>query len=358
MSNFYSNQGSSKPEDANHLHHETKDEERCEAVWDDLAGFVQYCDEHNMDDAQTACAVLFVEAIAEQMAHDKTTIGDVTFDLIAGHHHLNQFVSRRLLEQMEALEVIKPPTIMDRWTRKTKQQIARRTLWDLGSTSKEFLDLTYIRGYERVKRNAGPHAQTSDSRDQHGDPNESIVHRYFVRAGELFYRHVRGYEDVRTYVRLGDLTDVDSNVANRRLDIVAYDANGNIIATAEAERHPVESTGVVRDAEAMALVPGDTDWIVYAKPQLNDLLDTLDQQLITRPDGIPGWSKRRTGKPDAMDRLRRVWNHPDGSIPRLESEIVTEVFTIDNLRALLRENVPYIFEPVDPGGITWVGDDN
>jgi hypothetical protein len=136
MSNIYSNQGSSKPKDANHIHHETKDEERCEAVWDDLAGFVQYCDEHNMDDTQTACAVLFVEAIAEQMAHDKTTIGDVTFDLIAGHYHLNQFVSRRLLEQMEALEVIKPPTIMDRWTRKTKQQIARRALWDLGSTSK------------------------------------------------------------------------------------------------------------------------------------------------------------------------------------------------------------------------------
>ncbi|WP_435317645.1 hypothetical protein [Haloarchaeobius sp. TZWSO28] len=311
-----------------------------------------------MDDAQTACAVLFVEAIAEQMVHDKTTIGDVTFDLIVGHHHLNQLVSRRLLEQMRALDLIKPPTIMDRWTRKTKQQIARRTLWGLGTTSKEFLDLAYIRGYERVKNNAGPHAQTNDPRDQHGDPNESIVHRYFVRAGELFYRHVRRYSDVRTYVRLGDLTDVDSSVANRRLDIVAYDANGNITATAEAERHPVESTGVVRDAEAMALVPGDTDWIVYAKPQMNDLLNTLDQQLITRPDEIPGWSKRRTGKPDAMERLRRIWNHPNGSIPRLESEIVTEVYSIDNLRALLNEHVSYIFEPVDPNGFTWTGGDN
>jgi len=130
-----------------------KDEERCEAVWDDLLDLSNTVT-NTIWTTHRRLVLSFCRG-TEQMAHDKTTIGDVTFDLIAGHHHLNQFVSRRLLEQMEALEVIKPPTIMDRWTRKTKQQIARRTLWDLGSTSKEFLDLTYIRGYERVKGTQG-----------------------------------------------------------------------------------------------------------------------------------------------------------------------------------------------------------
>lgn len=335
-----------------------RDEERCEAVWDDLKGFVQFCDEHGLSVEETACVVLFVESIAEQMAHDQTTIGGIVYDLILGHHHLNQLVSPRLIEQMEALEIIKPPSVMDRWTRVTKRQVARRVLWDIGATTKEYLDMAYIRGYERVKANPGPHAQQKDVRDQRGDPNESIVHRYLVRAGELFYRYVSGYSKVRTYVRLGDLMDVDVELANRRLDIVAFDDNQNIVATAEAELHPVDSTGVMRDAQSMALLPGDSDWIVFAKPQLNDLLNTLDEELITRPAEIPGWSKRQTGRPDSLDRLRRVWNHPDGNIPALESAVVTDVYSIDNVRGLLQEHAAHVFQALDPNGITWAGDDS
>lgn len=355
MTRPYSSTDSRYKGRSNILHHEVEDKERCEAVWSDLEGFVDFCDRHNMTREQTGCTVIFVETIAEQLAHNKTTIGGVEYDLILGHHHLNKRVSPRLLEQMEAIELIAPPTIMDGWTRKTKQQIARRALWDLGSTAKEYLDMSYIRGYAPVKRNTGPHAQEQDIRDLRGDPNESVTHKYFIRAGQLFYSHIRGYPEIRTYVRLGDITDVAENLANRRLDIVAYDDHGIITATAEAELHPLESDSVMRDAEAMALVPGDSDWIVYAKPQINDLLDTLDDQILTRPNEIPGWTKRRTSRQDALDRLQRVRTHPQGSVPSLESDVVSDVYSIDNLRAALKSNVPFVFDPIDPDRIVWGG---
>ena len=356
MSNVPSSDNTKTPDRPNTLHKKKRDEERCEAVWDNLAGFVQYCYDHNMDDHQTASTVLFVETLAEQMAHNKTTIDDVTCDLIVGHHHLNQLVSRRLLEQMVDLNLIKQPVIMDHWTRQTKSHIARRALWDLDNTAKKYLDMAYLRGYAKVKHNEGPHAGEQDVRDLRGDPNESIVHQYFIRALEHYYRHVEGYATVRTYVRLGDLTDVDEEVANRLLDVVVHDKNGNIAATAEAELHPMKSNAVTRDAEAMALLPGDSDWLVYSKGQVNDLLHTMDGHLIQRPEEVPGWDKRDTARTDAIDRLRRVWNSDKGRIPTLESPIVTDVNTIDNLRGLINEAAPWVFNPIDPTNITWAGD--
>lgn len=354
MSHIPSSDNTKTPDRPNKLHLKKKDEERCEAVWDNLAGFVQYCYGHNMDDHQTASTVLFVETLAEQMAHNKTTIENVMYDLIVGHHHLNQLVSRKLLEQMVALNVIKQPVIMDHWTRQTKSHIARRALWDLGDTAKAYLDMAYLRGYAKVKHNEGPHASEQDVRDLRGDPNESMVHQYFIRALEHYYRYVKGYATVRTYVRLGDVADVDERVANRLLDVIAYDENGDITATAEAELHPMKSSDVIRDAEALALLPGDSDWLVYGKGQINDLLHTMDGPLIQRPEEVPGWDKRDTARTDAIDRLKRVRNSEKGRILSLDSPIVTDANTIDNLRGLIKEAAPWVYNPVDPTNITWV----
>ncbi|OAQ53965.1 hypothetical protein HTG_00110 [Natrinema mahii] len=286
------------------------------------------------DEAVNIC--LLVECIADHFAHGYTTIRDgaTTIDLARGHADLNQLLSPSTLERAEAFDVIETPTVYDGWERLTRHQIARRTLWDLGPVAKEYLDMQAIRGYDE---------ETSTLRS---DANEGIVHRYILRLTEHVYRGKNKY--VKTYVKADTVTDIREDLGSKVYDLVAYD-DGSIYATCEVEMRPLDRAHVADDARLQAAIPGDSDWVVYRKQDTNRLLATfVSDGAIELPDGHPGWGDALDlSTNNAMERLERIFDAPDGTVPALESPIVTTVNTADNVREMAQESRPEIFRELN-----------
>ena len=279
---------------------------------------------------------LFVECIADHFARGFTTIrdGETTLDLARGHKELNQLVSPTTLECAEALEVIRLPTVYAGSRKRTREQIARRRLWDLGSTAKEFIDMEAVRGYDE---------ETATLRS---DLNEGIAHRHILRLAKLTYAG-RG-KRVKTYVKADSIADVPDELSAKVYDLVAYN-QGSVYATCEVEMQPTDRAHITDDARLHAMLPGDSDWIVYRKQDVNRLLHTFVRDgSITLPDGHPGWGNALDlSTTFAMERLQRVVESPEGSIPSLESSIVTSVNTADNLREMAQAASPKIFQELD-----------
>lgn len=316
--------------------------DRCPDLWvdGDAGGLRTLLTElaEQMSHKEAYAITMFVECLADHLASGETTLagGDIVIDLARGHHDLNQFLAPTTLEKAEANDLIEPARVYDGWGQTTPTHIARRTLWDLGSKATEYLDLQAIRGYDEA---------TGDLRS---DANEGMAHRFLVRLAEHVYHGQDEVNSVRTYVRAGALANVDNDLQDHRYDLVALTADGSVHATCEAELKPVDRSHVVQDATLHAHLPGDSDWAVWRKQEVNRLLDTLvTDGAIVLPDGHPGWSCLDIGTGEAMARLQRVRDAPDGGIARHESEIVTSVNSADNLREVAQTSRPAAFQELD-----------
>lgn len=287
------------------------------------------------DDAANLC--LLVESIADHFARGFTTIQDeaTTLDLALGHGPLNQLLAPTTLELAEAFDLVKPPTVYDGWVAYQRHKIARRTLWELGDVAKEFLDMEAIRGYDE---------ETATLRS---DANEGIVHRYVLRLTEHAYWGAG--KEVLTYIKADYVANVSKELCEKVYDIVAYEPDGTLHATCEVEMRPADRAHVADDARLQAAMPGDSDWVVWRKQDVNRLLDTfVTDGAITLPDGHPGWGDAPDlSTPNAMERLERVVDAPDGTVPALKSPIVSTVNTADNIRKMAQESRPEIFRELN-----------
>ena len=287
------------------------------------------------DDAVNLC--LFVESIADHFARGYTTIQDesTTLDLALGHGPLNQLLSPTTLERAEAFELVQPPTVYDGWIAFQRHKIARRTLWELGPAAKQYLDMEVIRGYDE---------ETATLRS---DANEGIVHRYILRLTEHAYRGAG--KEVLTYIKADYVANVSEELCEKVYDLVAYEPDGTLHATCEVEMRPVDRAHVADDARLQAARRGDSDWVVWRKQDVNRLLDTFVRDgAITLPDGHPGWGDAPDlSTPNAMERLERVADAPDGNIPGLKSPIVSSVNTADNIRNMAQEGCPEVFRELN-----------
>lgn len=322
------------------LNHTTKVDLRpqyWEQGHDSLGDLVDELVEHMPEDEAWSIGVL-VESLAEQMATGKTHFDgeQTTIDLAQGHHGINQLLAPETLEKAEAHGLIQPASIYDGHQRHTPNQIARRTLWDFGDIARDYLDMEAVRGLN------------TNTNDLRSDPNEGMVHRFMVRMTEHYYIGQDDVDSVRTYVRAGNVANVDDELADRRYDLVAYEADGSIHATCEIETKPVDREHIVADAKLHAHLPGDSDWVTWRKQDLNRLLDTFVKTgAITLPAGHPGWECTDIWTGESMERLERVRNAADGRVPSLESAIVTSVNTVDNIRALAQDVRPEVFHSTD-----------
>lgn len=286
------------------------------------------------DEAVNIC--LFVECIADHYAQGYTTIedGTTTIDLARGHAELNQLLSPTTLERAEAFGVIEIPTVYDGWTRLERHQIARRTLWEIGPTAKEYLDMQSVRGYDQ---------ETATLRS---DANEGITHRYILRLTEHVYRGQN--KRVKTYVKADTVANIRDDLGSKVYDLVAYDADGTIYATCEVEMRSLDRAHVADDARLQAALPGDSDWVVHRKQDVNRLLQTFVRDgAIDLPDDHPGWDALDLSTTNAMERLERVFVAPNGTVPTLESPIVSTVNTADNIREMAQEARPEIFRELN-----------
>lgn len=332
-------QGSPPPDRPNRLSAVTTTRDRRSHLWKDsnhdFDGFARLlnalAEKMTTDEAINLC--LFTECIADHFARGFTTVsnGSTTIDLARGHAALNQLLSPSTLERAEAFDLVKRPTVYDGWAERSRHLVARRTLWDLGPTAKKFLDMQEIRGYDE---------ETATLRS---DANEGIVHRYVLRLTELAYRGMG--KEIETYVKADTVADIRDDLAEKVYDLVVYETDGSIYATCEVEMHPVNRAHVAKDARLQAALPGDSDWVVWRKQDVNRLLDTFVRDgAITLPDDHPGWGDALDlSTPRAMERLKRVFESSDGTVPALQSPIVTSVNTADNVREMAQEGCPEIF---------------
>ena len=338
-----SHTGPSSNSRSNQLSKLTTTQDRHPELWQDSNqkrdGFAHLlnglAEKMSTDEAVNIC--LLTESIAGHFAYGYTTLqkGEITLDLARGHGDLNQLLAPTTLERAEAFELIKTPTIYDGWAERSQHRVARRTLWELGPTAKKYLDMQTIRGYDQ------------DTTSLRSDANEGIVHRYILRLTEHVYRG-KGKE-VDTYVRADAVADIRDDLAAKVYDMVAYNDNGSIYATCEIEMRPLDRAHVANDARLQAALPGDSDWVVCRKEDVNRLLDTFVKDgAITLPNGHPGWGNALDlSTNNAMERLKRVVDSSDGSIPTLESPIITTVNTADNIRQIAQEVRPEIFSELN-----------
>ncbi|MFC7230564.1 hypothetical protein ACFQMM_02695 [Saliphagus sp. GCM10025308] len=333
----------SKPpasERPNRLSTVTTTQDRQPELWEDsqhdFDGFARLlntlAEKTTTDEAVNIC--LLAECIADHFARGYTTIEaeTTTIDLARGHSDLNQLISPSTLERAEALDVIESPTIYDGSIKVPRHKIARRTLWDLGPMAKKHLDMQAIRGFDE---------ETATLRS---DANEGIAHRYILRLTEHTY--VGSGKRVETYVKADYVADVSQNLEEKVYDMVAYNENGSVYATCEIEMRPGDRAHVTDDARLQAALPGDSDWVVYRKQDVNRLLHTLVQDgAIVLPPGHPGWGDALDlSTTSAMERLQRVFEASDGTVPTLQSPIITSVNTADNVRAMAQDRRPDVFQ--------------
>jgi len=329
----------SSSERPNQLARRTTTNDRRPQLWkdshQDRDGFARLlnavAEKSTNDEAANLC--LFVECIADHFARGYTSIDDeaTALDLACGHSRLNQLLAPTTIERAEALGLVKPPVVYDGSSKVTRRRIARRTLWDLGPTAKEYLDMQAVRGFD----------ETSSS--LRSDANEGIAHRYIVRLAEIAYAGAG--KRVRTYVRAADVATVSPELDEKVYDIVAYGDGGTVDATCEVEMRPDNRSHITDDARLHAILPGDSDWVVYRKQDVNRLLDTLVRDgSIELPDGHPGWEAPDLSTTNAMGRLERVFDAPSGSVPSLESPIITSVNTADNIREMAQARRSSIFQ--------------
>lgn len=323
----------------NQLSTDTTIDDRAPTLWansnqkrDGFARLLNHIAEQTTTDEATNICLL-AECIADHFAHGYTTIdgGKTTIDLARGHGDLNKLLSPTTLERAEALEVIESPTIYNGWVADTRQRIARRALWDLGSLAKKHLDMQAVRGFDQ------------DTATLRSDANEGIAHRYILRLTEHSYRG-KG-KQVRSYVKADAVANVPDELESKVYDIVAYNPDGSIYATCEVEMQPLNRSHVANDARLQAVLPGDSDWVVYRKHDVNRLLDTfVNDGAIQLPPNHPGWGEALDlSTSNAMERLERVFNHSNGRVPTLESPIITSVNSADNIRAMAQNARPEVF---------------
>jgi len=332
----------SKPpssERPNRLSTVTTTQDRQPELWEDsqhdFDGFARLlnalAEKTTTDEAVNIC--LLAECIADHFARGYTTLeGETTtIDLARGHSDLNQLLSPTTLERAEALDVIESPTVYDGSTKVLRHKIARRTLWDLGPMAKKHLDMQAIRGFDE---------ETATLRS---DANEGVAHRYILRLTEHAY--VGAGKRVETYVKADYVADVSQNLEEKVYDMVAYNENGSVYATCEIEMRPSDRAHVTDDARLQAALPGDSDWVVYRKQDVNRLLHTFVRDgAIDLPSGHPGWGDALDlSTTSAMERLKRVFEASDGTVPTLESPIITSANTADNIRAKAQAACPEIF---------------
>ncbi|MFC7018544.1 MULTISPECIES: hypothetical protein [Haloarcula] len=330
----------SSPERPNELSTITTTEDRQPHLWrdshQDFDGFARLLNAlaektETTDEAINIC--LLAECIADHFARGCTTVENTTttIDLAQGHSEINQLLSPTTLERAEALDVIEPPTVYNGSDKIPRRKIARRTLWDLGPTAKEYLDMQAVRGFDEK------------STSLRSDANEGIAHRYIVRLTEHAYTGAG--KRVKTYIRAADVADVSPELDDKVYDIVAYGDDGTVAATCEVEMRPNNRSHITDDARLHAILPGDSDWVVYRKQDVNRLLSTFVRDgSIELPDGHPGWDAPDLSTTNAMERLERVFDAPSGSVPSLQSPIITSVTTADNIRAMAQTRRPDVFQ--------------
>lgn len=337
----------SKPpssERPNHLSTVTTTQDRQSELWEDsqhdFDGFARLlnalAEKTTTDEAVNIC--LLAECIADHFARGYTTIEaeTTTIDLARGHSDLNQLLSPTTLERAEALDVIESPTVYNGSTKVSRHKIARRTLWDLGPMAKKHLNMQAIRGFDE---------ETATLRS---DANEGIVHRYILRLTEHTYAGAG--KRVETYVKVDHVANISQDELEEKVyDIVAYNEDGSIYATCEIEMRPVDRAHVTDDARLQAAFPGDSDWVVYRKQDVNRLFHTFVRDgAIVLPSGNPGWGDALDlSTTTAMERLERVFEASDGTVPTLESPIITSVNTADNIRAKAQAVCPEIFRELE-----------
>jgi len=301
----------------------------------DLDGFARLLNElaERIPTQEAVNICLLVECIADHYARGFTTIKDkeIKIDLARGHGELNQLLSPSTLEKAEAFNLIDTPTVYIGWKQVERHQVARRTLWELGTATKDHLDLEEIRGIDE------------DTATLRSDLNEGIVHRYLVRLTEHVYTGMG--KDVYTYVKADQIADLPEELTEKIYDIIAYNQDQSVYASCEIEMRPVDRAHVAEDARLQAAIPGDSDWVVHRKQDVNRLLDTfVKDSAIELPNGHPGWGDALDlSTTNAMERLERVFKSSHGTVAGLESPIITTANSADNIREKAQECRPAVF---------------
>jgi hypothetical protein len=201
--------------------------------------------------------------------------------------------------------------------------------------AKKHLDMQAMRGFDE---------ETATLRS---DANEGIAHRYILRLTEHAY--AGDGKRVETYVKAEYVADVSEKLEAKVYDIVAYNENDSVYATCEIEMRPVDRAHVTDDARLQAALPGDSDWVVYRKQDVNRLLHTFVRDgAIRLPSRHPGWGNALDlSTTSAMERLERVFESSNGAVPTLASPIINSVNTADNIRAKAQSARPEIFRELD-----------
>jgi len=239
-----------------------------------------------------------------------------TYQLTHGTRWLTNKLSPVTIERLESWDLIKRPTIDEGNGTVDRNQLMRRSIWDLGDRAHEYISDDYLWG-EGI-----------------GDRNERMAHSMGCSAIHTVYNHYTGHPELNAHPY--EKLDEDGPV----YDLVIYDNETDSIAVVvEVETRVGDKTALSRDATKLAKAPGESWWLFPTRKAANRALSNMQRK------GIIGERGAKTRWPDTLalkhtrQRLSEelAKNQYSGGV----STPVTKIATYDEMRCMLNEHAPW-----------------
>lgn len=257
---------------------------------------------------------LFVSKLLELRNEYTAVVGGTRHHLLEGHSWLVRLVSDAVLEQLLAHDIIKRPKLFSEGEYVEREQIARRSYYEVGPAVADLLDYTAIHGIDRHPDNG--------STIRRGDPNEGLIHRIGVAYGAELLR-AKGY-NVYTYYQLDE---------NNILDITAFD--GDLEHVAEVETKYDNTNHIRNDGLKLGQCPAMSHWICPTREICNKILSQLIKTNLIYPtsstSGFPDTLALKTSR----ERLQEISSSNRWDTTRCESSPARYVDSYDGIRRRL-----------------------
>lgn len=240
-----------------------------------------------------------------------------TYQITHGTRWLTNKLSPVTVERLEAWGLIKRPTIDEGNGTVERDQLMRRSVWDLGDRAHEYLSNDYLYG------------------ESIGDRNERMAHSMGAASIHTAYNHHNDHPELKAhpYAKIDD----DGPI----YDVVIVDMDYNeIAAVVEVETRISDKDALARDAQKLADAPGESWWLFPTRKAANRALSNMQRK------GIIGERRGKARWPDtlAMKLLRQRLNEElkkENYYSGGQSPPVTQVATYDEMRKMLDEHAPW-----------------
>lgn len=285
--------------------------------WADYADAVRFFDEFELGDDM----YFFTSKLLQLRIEQTAVVNEEDHHLLEGHSWLIRLVSDAVIDQLLAHDIIKRPKIYTEGEYTEREQIARRSYYELGPAIAELLDYSQLHGIDYEIEPKKEH----DHKIMHGDPNEGLVHVIGVAYASTYLQQ-NGY-DVSTYYKTDD---------DEIIDICAFD-DGDLSIVAEVETKYDNKDHISNDATKLAQYDADSYWICPTREICNKVLSQLSNaNLIYSPSGTSGFPDT-LGLDESRNRLQDINKSNRYNTAECENSPVNVIDSYDGIRSRLAE---------------------